>query len=58
MVDTNAQAVEALRALIESGPGDDRVLVKGSRGMAMEEIVSSLTQEQKAVMPKAKDSRL
>ena len=38
-VDTNMQAIECLRQLIQSG---DIVLVKGSRSMAMEEIVASL----------------
>ncbi len=38
-VDTNVQAIECLRQLIQSG---DIVLVKGSRSMAMEEIVASL----------------
>jgi UDP-N-acetylmuramoyl-tripeptide--D-alanyl-D-alanine ligase len=38
-VDTNVQAIECLHQLIQSG---DIVLVKGSRSMAMEEIVASL----------------
>lgn len=38
-VDTNAEAIDVLNALIEAG---DIVLVKGSRGMKMEEIVSAL----------------
>jgi UDP-N-acetylmuramoyl-tripeptide--D-alanyl-D-alanine ligase len=41
LVETNAQAIDLLQTLIESG---DIVLVKGSRGMQMEEIVSALTQ--------------
>jgi UDP-N-acetylmuramoyl-tripeptide--D-alanyl-D-alanine ligase len=38
-VDTNAQAIEALNGLIRAG---DVVLIKGSRGVKMEEIVSAL----------------
>jgi len=38
-VETNMQAIEHLRQLMRSG---DVVLVKGSRSMAMEEIVASL----------------
>ncbi len=57
-VDTNAQATAVLRALIEAGPGDDRVLVKGSRGVTMEEIVASLTQSQRVTAPQFKDRRL
>jgi UDP-N-acetylmuramyl pentapeptide synthase len=38
-VETNSQAIEHLRQLV--GPGDI-VLVKGSRSMAMEEIVAAL----------------
>ena len=41
LMETNAQAIDLLQTLIESG---DIVLVKGSRGMQMEEIVSALTQ--------------
>jgi UDP-N-acetylmuramoyl-tripeptide--D-alanyl-D-alanine ligase len=44
LTDTNGQAIDLLRGFIEDGTGDDRVLVKGSRGMQMEEIVSALAQ--------------
>lgn len=37
--DSNAQAIEALTGLIQAG---DVILIKGSRGMKMEEIVSAL----------------
>lgn len=39
LVETNAQAIDLLRALVEPG---DKILVKGSRGMEMEEIVAAL----------------
>jgi UDP-N-acetylmuramoyl-tripeptide--D-alanyl-D-alanine ligase len=42
MVESNAQAIELLRVLTESGAEGDKILVKGSRGLAMEEIVSAL----------------
>jgi UDP-N-acetylmuramoyl-tripeptide--D-alanyl-D-alanine ligase len=41
-VETNAQAIDLLRTLIKSGPVGDRILIKGSRGIAMEEIVAAL----------------
>jgi UDP-N-acetylmuramoyl-tripeptide--D-alanyl-D-alanine ligase len=41
MVETKAEAIDLLRPLLRDG---DKVLVKGSRGMAMEEIVSALVQ--------------
>jgi UDP-N-acetylmuramoyl-tripeptide--D-alanyl-D-alanine ligase len=56
-VETNAQAVTLLRALIAEGPGCDKVLVKGSRGMAMEEIVAALAQAAKRAELPTKDSR-
>jgi UDP-N-acetylmuramoyl-tripeptide--D-alanyl-D-alanine ligase len=43
-VETNAQAVTLLGELLADGPGCDQVLIKGSRGMGMEEIVGALTQ--------------
>jgi UDP-N-acetylmuramoyl-tripeptide--D-alanyl-D-alanine ligase len=39
LVENNAQATDLLRNIVES---EDRILVKGSRGMAMEEIVTAL----------------
>jgi len=56
-VDTNAQAIETLRALIEAGSGGDRILIKGSRGMAMEEIVTSLAQVSGTTIPQGRDGR-
>ena len=41
LVETNAQAIGLMETLLESG---DIVLVKGSRGMGMEEIVEALAQ--------------
>jgi UDP-N-acetylmuramoyl-tripeptide--D-alanyl-D-alanine ligase len=43
VVDTNAQATDLLREILQEGGGNDRVLVKGSRGLEMEEIVAALT---------------
>jgi UDP-N-acetylmuramoyl-tripeptide--D-alanyl-D-alanine ligase len=42
LVETNAQAIACLRTLIVPGPDGDVILVKGSRGMGMEEIVTAL----------------
>jgi len=42
LVETNAQAVDLLLELTQTGLGDDRLLVKGSRGMKMEDIVAAL----------------
>jgi UDP-N-acetylmuramoyl-tripeptide--D-alanyl-D-alanine ligase len=41
LVENNAQATDLLRTIITTG---DRVLVKGSRGMQMEEIVSAVAE--------------
>jgi UDP-N-acetylmuramoyl-tripeptide--D-alanyl-D-alanine ligase len=45
MLDTNDQAVALLMDLLQ---GDDVILVKGSRGMHMEDIVNALTEEKAA----------
>ncbi|MGD9375161.1 MAG: UDP-N-acetylmuramoyl-tripeptide--D-alanyl-D-alanine ligase [Anaerolineae bacterium] len=42
IVETNNQAIDLLQSLLEAGPGQDIILVKGSRGMQMEEIVAAL----------------
>jgi UDP-N-acetylmuramoyl-tripeptide--D-alanyl-D-alanine ligase len=42
LVETNAQAIDLLRDLIAPSPVGDKILVKGSRGMEMEEIVTAL----------------
>jgi UDP-N-acetylmuramoyl-tripeptide--D-alanyl-D-alanine ligase len=53
-VETNAQAVDLLRTLL--GPGD-RVLIKGSRGMEMEEIVAALADMPEPAEPPRKEAR-
>jgi UDP-N-acetylmuramoyl-tripeptide--D-alanyl-D-alanine ligase len=45
MVETNAEAIDLVRSIIQPSTGGDKVLVKGSRGMAMEEIVVALQEE-------------
>jgi UDP-N-acetylmuramoyl-tripeptide--D-alanyl-D-alanine ligase len=57
LIDTKAQTIDLLRDLIDAGSGTDRVLVKGSRGLEMEEIVAALTQAAGPAVPQAKDSR-
>lgn len=57
-VDTNTQAVDEILALIRDGGGDARVLVKGSRGLMMEEIVAALTRAQYTIDPQLKERRL
>jgi UDP-N-acetylmuramoyl-tripeptide--D-alanyl-D-alanine ligase len=42
LVESNAQAIDLLRDLIVPSPAGDKILIKGSRGMEMEEIVSAL----------------
>jgi UDP-N-acetylmuramoyl-tripeptide--D-alanyl-D-alanine ligase len=42
MVETNSQAIDLVRTILESHAGGDKILVKGSRGMQMEEIVAAL----------------
>jgi UDP-N-acetylmuramoyl-tripeptide--D-alanyl-D-alanine ligase len=44
IVDTNADAIEALLSLMGDASGNDVILIKGSRGLAMEEIVTALQQ--------------
>ena len=44
MLEDNAQAIELLRKMVRK---DDMILVKGSRGMQMEEIVNVLSASEK-----------
>jgi UDP-N-acetylmuramoyl-tripeptide--D-alanyl-D-alanine ligase len=44
LVASNAQATDLLRRLIGEQGSGDRILIKGSRGMEMDEIVEALTQ--------------
>jgi UDP-N-acetylmuramoyl-tripeptide--D-alanyl-D-alanine ligase len=55
LAETNTQAICLLADLIEAGGGYDRILVKGSRGMEMEEIVSALTQAARPNIQKGTD---
>jgi len=57
LVDTNAQAIDLLLDLTRSGAGDDRLLIKGSRGMKMEEIVTALAQHGASDSPGAEDNQ-
>jgi UDP-N-acetylmuramoyl-tripeptide--D-alanyl-D-alanine ligase len=54
LVETNAQAIDLLQTLIQTG---DIVLVKGSRGMQMEEIVVALTQPEPTIRLTAGEDR-
>ena len=42
VVDTNADAIQVLLSLMGDASGNDMILIKGSRGLAMEEIVTAL----------------
>jgi UDP-N-acetylmuramoyl-tripeptide--D-alanyl-D-alanine ligase len=53
-VETNAQATELLRTLLEPG---DRVLIKGSRGMEMEQVVAALADTPGPVEAPRKEAR-
>ena len=44
IVETNTQAIDLLHTLVKPGPVGDRILVKGSRALGMEEIVAALQQ--------------
>jgi UDP-N-acetylmuramoyl-tripeptide--D-alanyl-D-alanine ligase len=45
MAETKAEVIDLLRTLIEPSPTGDKVLIKGSRGIRMEEIVAALQEE-------------
>ena len=42
LVETNAQAIDTVNRLIRAGSGGDRLLIKGSQGVHMDEIVAAL----------------
>jgi UDP-N-acetylmuramoyl-tripeptide--D-alanyl-D-alanine ligase len=52
-VETNQQAIDLLQTLIEP---NDLILIKGSRGMKMEEIVAALSRPRKEIARQAKES--
>jgi UDP-N-acetylmuramoyl-tripeptide--D-alanyl-D-alanine ligase len=52
--ETNAEAVGLLQEIVA---GDDRILIKGSRGMAMEEIVGALAETPSPVSSPRKETR-
>jgi UDP-N-acetylmuramoyl-tripeptide--D-alanyl-D-alanine ligase len=51
---TNAEAVNLLQTIIEP---DDRILIKGSRGMVMEEIVAALAETPGPIDSRKKEAR-
>jgi UDP-N-acetylmuramoyl-tripeptide--D-alanyl-D-alanine ligase len=57
LLETKAQAIDLLNELTAKGGHNDRVLVKGSRGLEMEEIVTALTQYVRQTGPKARGGR-
>jgi UDP-N-acetylmuramyl pentapeptide synthase len=57
LLEAKAQAIDLLNDLIAKGSQNDRVLVKGSRGLEMEEIVTALTQYVRQTGPKAGGGR-
>jgi UDP-N-acetylmuramoyl-tripeptide--D-alanyl-D-alanine ligase len=42
VVESNAGAIQVLLSLMGDASGNDMILIKGSRGLAMEEIVTAL----------------
>jgi UDP-N-acetylmuramoyl-tripeptide--D-alanyl-D-alanine ligase len=58
LLDTKAETIDLLRALIGAGSGTDRVLIKGSRGLEMEEVVAALTQANNQTPPHTEDSQI